>query len=121
MSYIFKKYEFQDEATAKTRIAALGEHNHTVVELGYLWITEPTYDEEGNEVSEGTKANVYSVDVLWNREEIVTYEEQTVDGVTNIVATVTYPYGWSSKEIQYNESWISINGAHKFLGWKFFE
>ena len=128
MSYIFKKYEFPDEATAKTRIAALPTdeegnliHKHSVKELGYLWIVEPTYDEEGNELSEGTKANVYSVDVLWNREEIVTYEEQTIDGVTNIVATVKYPYGWSSKEIQYNESWVSINGAHKFLGWKFYE
>ena len=98
MSYIFKKYEFQDEDTAKTRIAALGEHNHTVVELGYLWITEPTYDEEGNEVSVGTKANVYSVDVLWDQEEDVS---------------------WSSYEIQYDESWVSPNGAHRFLGWSF--
>ena len=97
MSYIFKKYEFQDEDTAKTRIAALGEHNHTVVELGYLWITEPTYDEEGNEVSVGTKANVYSVDVLWKDQE----------------------EDWSDVEIQYDESWVSPNGAHRFLGWSF--
>ena len=126
MNGIFKKYEFQDEATAKTRIAALptdeeGNHKHSVVELGYLWITEPTFDEEGNELTAGTKASVYSVDVLWNRDEIITYEEQTVDGVTHNVATVNYPYGWASKEIQYNENWVSINGAHKFGGWKFFE
>lgn len=97
MSYIFKKYEFQDEDTAKTRIAALGEHNHSVVELGYLWITEPTYDEEGNEISAGTKASVYSVDVLWKDQE----------------------EDWSGVEIQYDESWVSPNGAHRFLGWSF--
>ena len=103
---IFKKYEFQDEATAKTRIAALPTdedgnptHNHSVVELGYLWITEPTYDEEGNELTAGTKASVYSVDVLW--------KDQAED--------------WSDVEIQYDESWVSHNGAHRFGGWKFYE
>jgi hypothetical protein len=128
MSYIFKKYEFPDEATAKTRIAALPTdeegnpiHKHSIKDLGYLWITEPTYDEEGNEISEGTKANLYSVDVLWSKDEILQSEEQTVDGVTHIVQTVKYPYGWASKEIQYDETWRSINGAHKFIGWKFFE
>jgi len=102
---IFKKYEFDSEATAKTRIAALPTdeegnptHHHSIKELGYLWITEPTFDEEGNEVSEGTKASVYSVDVLWNQEEDVS---------------------WSSYEIQYDESWVNPNGAHKFIGWTF--
>ena len=125
---IFKKYEFDSEATAKTRIASLPTdeegnptHHHSIKELGYLWITEPTYDEEGNEVSEGTKASVYSVDVLWSKDEILQTEEQTVDGVTHIVETVKYPYGWASKEIQYDETWRSINGAHKFIGWKFYE
>ena len=101
---IFKKYEFPDEATAKTRIAALPTdeegnpiHKHSIKELGYLWIAEPTYDEEGNEVSVGTKANVSSVDVLWKDQE----------------------EDWSDVEIQYDESWVSPNGAHRFLGWSF--
>lgn len=122
MSYIFKKYEFQDQDTANTRIEALPEgHKHSVVELGYLWITEPTFDEDGNEITSGVKSEKYSVDVLWCRDEIVTYEEQVVDGVTHNVATVTYPYGWASKEIQYQEDWVSTNGAHTFMGWQFYE
>ena len=103
MKYIFKKYEFDSEATAKTRIAAL-----------------PT-DEEGNVLTEGVKANKYSVDMMWRYEDIVTYEEQIIDEVTHLVATVSYPYGWSSKEIQYNDTWINNNGAHEFSGWQFYE
>ena len=125
MKYLFKKYEFDSEATAKTRIAALendeGVHRHSVKELGYLWTTEPTFDDEGNQLTEGVKADKYSVDMMWRYEDIVTYEEQTTGEITHLVATVSYPYGWSSKEIQYNDTWINNNGAHEFSGWQFYE
>ena len=111
---IFKKYEFQDEETALTRINALPSdedgnptHSHAVVKLGFLWITEPTYDEEGNVVNQGVKSDKYSVDVLWFGSELLD-EEGVVD----------YPYGWVSKEVEYDETWIDQNGAHTFLGWK---
>ena len=50
MKYIFKKYEFDSQSQAETRIAALPtvtdedgneipSHRHTVVKLGYLWTT----------------------------------------------------------------------------------
>ena len=61
----------------KQRIAALPSvtddegnehpaHNHTIVKLGYLWTTEPTYNEEGEVETEGIASDMYSVDVLWN-------------------------------------------------------
>lgn len=100
---IFKKYEFDSETIAQQRIAALldeeGYTKHVVVELGYLWITEPTYDEEGNELTAGVKSDRYSVDVLWHDQE----------------------EDWSDVEIQYDESWISNNGAHTFYGYTFYE
>ena len=58
MGYLFKKYEFDSQEQAEEKIAALPHetdedgneypsHNHTIVKLGYLWITEPPYNEEG--------------------------------------------------------------------------
>lgn len=135
MAHIFKKYEFQDEATAESRIAALPSatdeegnsyptHSHTIVKLGYLVVTEGTYDEEGNELTAPVLSDKYSVDVLWNKEQILkVIEEAVYDGEGNLVkAAVTevdYPYGWASKEVQYSESWVSPNGAHTFFGWNF--
>ena len=113
---IFKKYEFQDEETALTRIDALPSdnegnptHKHAVVKLGFLWITEPTYDQDGNVLTEGVKSDQYSVDVLWYSQELLD-ENGEVD----------YPYGWVSKEVDYDEdTWVSVNGAHTFMGWTF--
>ena len=52
MNRIFKKYEFDSEDLANTRINALGvdeegnpTHKHAIVRLGYLWTTPPVYDE----------------------------------------------------------------------------
>ena len=115
MNRIFKKYEFDSEDLANTRINALGvdedgnpTHKHAVVRLGYLWITPPVYDENGDVVTEGVQSDKYSVDMLWYRSEILD-EEGEVD----------YPYGWISKEVDYDESWVSQNGAHTFAGWDF--
>lgn len=88
MEKIFKKYEFESQELAQTRINALGECPHIVIELGYLQAEE---DELG----------MYSVDVLWNVEELGTEEDGDVD----------YPYGWRTKEVS-----VEGNGAHTFLG-----
>ena len=115
MNRIFKKYEFDSEDLANTRINALGvdeegnpTHKHAVVHLGYLWITPPVYDENGDVVTEGVQSDKYSVDMLWYRSELLD-EEGEVD----------YPYGWISKEVDYDESWVGQNGAHTFAGWTF--
>lgn len=115
MHRIFKKYEFESEDLANTRIDALPTdsegntaHKHSIVHLGYLWITPPVYDEEGNVVTEGVRSTMYSVDVLWVEADILD-ENGEVD----------YPYGWRSKEVDYDETWADPNGAHTFLGWNF--
>ena len=115
MKRIFKKYEFESEDLANTRISALGEdadgnatHRHSVVHLGYLWITPPEQEEDGTIITEGVRATMYSVDVLWVEQDILD-ENGEID----------YPYGWISKEVDYDESWSSENGAHTFLGWTF--
>ena len=89
MGYLFKKYEFNSEAQADEKIAALGTatdedgneyptHKHTVVKLGYLWVTEPTYDEDGNVETEGVASDMYSVDVLWSDLDIIS---QKLEGI----------------------------------------
>ena len=108
MGYIFKKYEFNSQEQAEQKIDALPHdtdddgnkyptHQHSVVKLGYLWTTEPTYDDDGNVETEGVASDSYSVDVLWN-------------GLDES------PYGWKSKEIS-----VENNGVHTFSGWNFNE
>ena len=102
---LIKKYEFNSKEQAETKIAALPhiefegnrylDGNHIIVHLGYIWITEPTYDIEGNIETEGVKSDKYSVDVLWRDLE-------------------SSPYGWATYEIT-----IEGNGAHAFGGRKF--
>ena len=106
MGYLFKKYEFDSQEQAESKIAALPHetdedgneyptHSHTVVKLGYLPIVEPTFDDEGNIVTEGEYSTKYSVDVLWSE-----LDES--------------PYGWKSYEIS-----VEGNGVHTFAGWSF--
>lgn len=130
MKYIFKKYEFETQELAETRIAALphqevdGEshpsHSHTVVKLGHVVVTEGTYDEEGNELTAPVLADKYSVDVLWKASEITVETEAAVldeegNVITPAVTAIAYPYGWVSKEITIEEG----NGVHTFAGWSF--
>jgi hypothetical protein len=115
MKYIFKKYEFESQDLAETRIAALPHtkdedgnsypsHSHTVVKLGKVVVEQGTYDEEGNELTAPIFADMYSIDVLWNASEITETDE---DGNKDI----NYPYGWVSKEIE-----VEGNGVHTFFG-----
>jgi len=77
MATLFKKYEFDSEEKVQSKIDALPHvqdedgndvpnHKHAIVKLGYLWTTEPTYNEEGEVETEGVRSTKYSVDVLWN-------------------------------------------------------
>jgi len=108
MEYIFKKYEFTDEAAADELIDALphtvddetGESyldgNHTIVKLGNVVVEQGVYEEdEDGELVETTApvlADNYSVDVLWYG-----IEEQPEDWVANEIV-------------------IEDNGVHTFLG-----
>ena len=106
MGYLFKKYEFDSQEQAESKIAALPHetdedgneypsHKHTVVKLGYLPITEATFDDDGNVIDEGENSTKYSVDALWSE-----LDES--------------PYGWKSYEIS-----VEGNGVHTFAGWSF--
>ncbi len=106
MGYLFKKYEFDSQEQAEEKIAALPHetdedgneqpsHGHTIVKLGYLWETKPTFDNDGEIETEGVASSMYSVDVLWS-------------GLDES------PYGWKSKEIS-----VEGNGVHTFAGWSF--
>ena len=117
MKYIFKKYEFETQDLAETRIAALphtevdGEshpsHSHTVVKLGYLYTEQPTFNEDGEILTEGVQSDMYSVDVLWRASEITETDEEGNE-------EIDYPYGWVSKEIE-----VEGNGVHTLLGRNF--
>jgi hypothetical protein len=115
MKYIFKKYEFESQYLAETRIAALPHtkdedgnsypsHSHTVVKLGYIFTEQPTFDEDGEVLTEGVQSDMYSIDVLWNASEITETDEEGNQ-------KINYPYGWSSKEIE-----VEGNGVHTFFG-----
>ena len=115
MKYIFKKYEFESQELAETRIAALHiqkmrkatntpSHSHTVVKLGYIFTEQPTFDKDGELLTEGVQSDMYSVDVLWKASEITETDEEGNQ-------EIDYPYGWISKEIE-----VEGNGVHTFLG-----
>lgn len=102
---LFKKYEFDSQEQAETKIAALPhievdgvsylDGNHTIVKLGYIVTNTPEYDENGDEIVAPIYSDKYSVDVLWNGLE-------------------KSPYGWASYEIT-----VEGNGVHTFLGRNF--
>ena len=121
------KYEFDDEASALSKIAALPHstdedgnshpsHKHTIVKLGHIVLEQGEYDEEGNETKAPVLSDKYSVDVLWNEAEITTVDVEAVldeDGmvVTPAVTSVDHPYGWKSKAIDLDDE-----GVHGFFG-----
>ena len=117
MKYIFKKYEFETQDLAETRIAALPHtevdgnsnpsHTHTVVKLGYIFTEQPTFNEDGEILTEGVQSDMYSVDVLWRASEITETDEEGNQ-------EIDYPYGWASYEIT-----VEGNGVHTFLGKNF--
>ena len=80
-----RKYEFNSQEAATTKINALGldeegnpTHAHSIVRLGHIVTTEGTYDEEGNEVTAPVLAEKYAVDVCWDGEPVDGWEEHIV-------------------------------------------
>jgi len=72
---MFRKYEFANETQANTYIEALGvdedgnpTHSHSIVRLGNIFITDGTYDSEGEVITEPVISDKYHVDVLWSGE-----------------------------------------------------
>jgi len=108
------KYEFTNESTAKSKIAALGTatgddgntyptHKHCVVELGNITITPGDYDEEGNEVEAPVLSELYHIDVLWKGLDPIDTEAETLE--------YTHPDGWADYAVE-----IEDNGVHAFMG-----
>ena len=71
----FRKYEFNTEAEALTKIEALGideegnpTHSHSIVHLGHIVLEQGEYDEQGNEIKAPILSTKYHIDVLWNGE-----------------------------------------------------
>ena len=121
------KYEFDDEASALSKIAALPHstdedgkkhpsHSHTIVKLGFIVLEQGEYDKEGKETKAPVLSNKYSVDVLWNEPEITTVVKEAVldkDGmvVEAAVTSVDHPHGWKSKALD-----LEDEGVHGFFG-----
>ncbi len=104
------KYEFNSKEQADDKIAALGiekqddgkyypTHNHTIIYLGYNVLEQPTFDVEGNILTEAVFGNKYMVDVLWVNLEADENGE------------IDHPYGWKSYSININDE-----GCHSFYG-----
>ena len=80
------KYEFKDEATADSKIKALG------------------VDEDGNETKAPVLSDKYHLDVAWKLDD--TYNE---DGE---LVKAEHPYGWKSSAVAISDG----NGVHSFYG-----
>ncbi len=104
------KYEFNSKEQADDKIAALGiekqddgkyypTHNHTIIHLGYNVLEQPTFDVEGNILTEAVFGDKYMVDVLW--ENLEPDEDGKID----------HPYGWKSYSVN-----IEGEGIHGFMG-----
>jgi hypothetical protein len=105
------KYEFTNESTAKSKIAALGTatdedgntyptHKHCIVELGNIVITPGDYDEEGGELAPPVKSVMYHVDVLWK--DLTINEDGDLDGDHD---------AWDEYKVD-----LDGEGVHSFLG-----
>ena len=86
---IFRKYEFTSESEAQQYIDALPSetdsegntyptHKHAIVKLGFLWITKPTYDENGDVLTEGVRSTKYSVDMLWDGDALTSWDSKMI-------------------------------------------
>ena len=108
------KYEFTNESTAKSKIAALGTatdedgntyptHKHCIVKLGYIVLEQGEYNEEGEETKAPVLSDKYHLDVLWKGLEPVDAEAEVLSYVE--------PDGWSEYRID-----LEDNGVHSFMG-----
>ena len=86
------KYEFNSEEQALEKIDKLGvDHKHSIKVLRHLTLTEGTYNELDEVITEPIKSEGFAVDVLW-------------------IGLESHPYGWKSYSIKVN------NPKHSFAG-----
>ena len=108
------KYEFDSQAQAESKIAALGvatdedgntypTHKHSIVKLGNIVLEQGTYDEDGNEITPPVLSEKYHIDVLWNLSD-------TYDDEGNVVYA-DHPFGWKTYSVDLDD-----NGVHSFMG-----
>ena len=105
---ITRKYEFVDEAEANASIDLLrneeGNLTESVVKLGYLTITPPQYDEEGNTIKQAVVSTKYAVDVSWSTTPLQSWEAYIVwptpMGIHN--------YGSSSQRAEYAKTYCQL-------------
>lgn len=86
------KYKFNSKEQAETKIEGLGEHNHTIVKLGYEKLTDAVVDVDGVVEIEATYSDAFLVDALWDDLE-------------------SHPFGWKSYAVD-----LDSEGKHTFLG-----
>ena len=102
----FRKYEFGSQGAATTKINALGvdedgnpTHNHSIVRLGHIVVTEGTYDDEGEELTPPVLSDNYCVDMLWSGEPDPSWEAQLVWPNPNVLGV--HVFGSSSAIREY--------------------
>ena len=89
MNKVFRKYRFGSKGAFTTKLNALGtaedmegnivpSHPHLVKELGHEVVTEATYDEEGELLTEAVYGDAYLVDCLWSGEADPSWDNQLV-------------------------------------------
>ena len=83
--WTFRKYEFGSQSAATTKINALGvdsngeiTHTHHVSRLGNIVTTPAEYDDEGNRTVDPVYSDKYHVDVLWDGDPDVNWDNQMV-------------------------------------------
>jgi len=106
------KYEFNDKEQAEEKIKDLGidydfqgneykTHNHTVVKLGHIVLTEGVYDindkGEIQVIKEPVFSDKYHIDVIWHDLE-------------------KHPYGWKTYSVD-----LQNEGMHQFFGVSYLE
>lgn len=85
----FRKYEFTPSqwSTQKKKIEKTDEKGNTyfdqdicasVIELGFLVITPGEYDADGNVIKDPVLSSKYSVDIIWQDDEISTFAQYKV-------------------------------------------
>ena len=108
------KYEFNDEASALSKIAALPHstdedgneyptHSHSIVKLGHIVLEQPEFDEDGEITKEAVLSENYHLDVLWDLSDSTDEDGELIKA--------DHPHGWKSASVE-----LDSNGVHSFFG-----
>ena len=111
------KYEFISEAKCNDKIKALGvalnednneypTHNHGIVKLGHIVLSQGEYDAEGNETKAPILSSKYHVDVCWDLSDSLNEEGELIKA--------KHPHGWKTASVS-----LGSEGVHGFMGLKY--